>query len=369
MKKFCLITVTDGATVSSMSFNEIFLYRMDHRKGEKEILISCRPIPQSLKTMCNSKVELYELGFSPVKIRLALQAIRKHCKEQGENFVVHMHFPRSAVITLLATIGTGVWKHTLFTEHSTFSGYRLHNKVLSFLCALMAERVTCVSEASFRAYPSLIRRLKKERMTGIPNGADLERIDKEIGGTASMKATDGTVWFAYVANIRPLKNHGFLLEVLRELPPHIHLLFVGVEDSERTVSRQAERMGLAERVKFTGLVPRDEVFKTVLGADVYTSPSTVEGIGIATLEAMYCGLPAVLSDIPPHREIARGTDCISVLPLEKDAWVREIGRYAAMSGEERERLGRQCRRHVEQNFSLERMHRAYDEIYAELARN
>lgn len=356
-----LVTVIDVATVTSMPFNEFLLYRAKHREAEREILVSCHTIPRGLRKACGPNVEIYETDFNLVKLRSVFQSIKDDCESRGERYAIHMHSPRVAFFTLLSVIGTELWKKTLFTVHSTFSGYALHNKILSFLCALMAGRITCVSEASFQAYPSLVRNLKKDRIEAIPNGVNMERIDRAIFGSSVIKATDGTVRFAYIANMRPIKNHSFLLHVLEELPPNIQFMFIGGE--EKSIRLEAKKMGIVNRIEFTGLLPREDVFRKMLDADVYISPSTLEGLPISVLEAMACGLPVILSDIPPHREIEKAAECISVLPLEKEAWIREIERYAGMSRDKRKRLGQLCKKHVKEYFSLEKMHHKYDKVY------
>ena len=360
-----LVKVSDAATVTSMPFNEFFLYRVKKKKKKKEILVSCCTVPKGLIAACGTDIEIYETGMNPIKLHSVLQSIKRMYELRGSHCVLHLHSPRSAFLVLLALIGTGLWKRVLFTVHSTFSGYKLHNKVLSFFCALLAEQVTCVSEASLAGYPSMIKRLKKNKIQAITNGVNLERIDEAINREKG-KAHNKTICFAYVARMIPIKNHAFLLDIIQKLPSGIQFMFIGADDSEQTIRRKAEKMGLQDCIEFTGLIPREEVFRRLIEADVYISPSTLEGLPVSVLEAMYCGLPVLLSDIPPHKEVAKGNDFITVLPLREKVWIKEIERYVDMGYEERRNLGRKCRLHVKENFSLERMHREYDKIYRSL---
>lgn len=52
------------------------------------------------------------------------------------------------------------------------------------------------------------------------------------------------------------------------------------------------------------------LFQLLSGARALVSPSHYEGFGIPPLEAMYLGTPAIVSDIPTHREIYQGTPAI-----------------------------------------------------------
>lgn len=56
---------------------------------------------------------------------------------------------------------------------------------------------------------------------------------------------------------------------------------------------------------FTGSLPQDQVLQLVSQAHVFCLPSSVEGFGLVTLEAMACQTPYVNSDIMPTREITR----------------------------------------------------------------
>lgn len=76
------------------------------------------------------------------------------------------------------------------------------------------------------------------------------------------------------------------------------LVIVGTGPQERYLKRLS-----GNRVRFLKNLPRKELIRTIKRADIFCLPSVVEGFGIATIEAMACGLPAVLADIPVNREI------------------------------------------------------------------
>jgi len=78
----------------------------------------------------------------------------------------------------------------------------------------------------------------------------------------------------------------------------------------------------------------------------------------------------LLSDIPPHREIAAGSKFIPLIAAD-DAlgFAHAIQRFRDLSSGERALIGQRCRKVVEERFSLPAMHAAYEEIYGEITRH
>ncbi|WP_019571816.1 glycosyltransferase family 4 protein [Thioalkalivibrio sp. ALMg3] len=103
----------------------------------------------------------------------------------------------------------------------------------------------------------------------------------------------------------------------------------------------------------------DNIKDYLNAADVFVSSSLAEGLPNTVLEAMASGLPCILSDIPPHRELQEDDDaffpCGDISALSS--------RLSAMADKDRTALGREARRHVEHRLSAERMVAEYQEIY------
>ncbi len=76
------------------------------------------------------------------------------------------------------------------------------------------------------------------------------------------------------------------------------------------------RAGLSGRVAVTGFVPRG--YALLKRASVFVSLSEFEGMPNAVMEAMALGCPAVVSDIPAHRELLDASSAVFV-PIEADA--------------------------------------------------
>ena len=342
-----------------MPFNEFVLYRANHYPDETQILIICGPKGELPKVEIPNKLKIRYAGRKLQNIRKTIKGAIAELKKKQIPYVIHMHQVQSGFLAEMAMVGTGFRKRVLFTVHSTFSGYKFHNKFLSFTNTLLAQRITCVSNTSYQDYPNLIKQIKGKRIQALQNGVDIERIDRIL--STIKPVSHDCVNFIYVARLVPLKNHMFLVDVLSRCDNIVHFTFVGTEDAEKAIRKRAEELGVLERITFTGLIPRNDVFKELQSSDYYISSSTLEGLPVSVLEAMCCGLPCVLSDIPQHREVAG--EQAAILPCDVEKWVFEINRLAALPSEERTIMSDSIRKYVVENFSLQAMHKKYDTIY------
>lgn len=82
----------------------------------------------------------------------------------------------------------------------------------------------------------------------------------------------------------------------------LRLTVVGAGPDESRLKEQAERM-VPGRAEFLGWVKGEDLLTALRSSDVYVSASGWEGMSNSALEAMSCGLPLLLSDIPGHREL------------------------------------------------------------------
>lgn len=98
-----------------------------------------------------------------------------------------------------------------------------------------------------------------------------------------------------VGELNENKNHQVILRALAQLEdPQIHYILCGKGVLQEHLEHLAAELGLAERVHFLGY--RRDVVDICAQADVFAFPSRREGLGLAPLEAMYCGLPVIASD-------------------------------------------------------------------------
>ena len=358
-----IITILDSLAETSMPFNEFVLYRANHIKDEQQVLIICNNPGYVPKVDIPKKLEIKYIGNNPLKWRKSLLAILS--TYEGKEYAIHLHQAGPSMKILLVMLGTNFSKKVVFTVHSTFTGYKLHNKIRSYTDGLLSRYVVCCSNVSYDKYPTSLKRLKGNRVLAIQNGVDTERIDNILAHSENSEH-DGVI-FAYVARMIPLKNHNFLIDFAKQTSPKAKFLLIGKEDKK--IVQRIRTEGLSEKIEVTGLIPRKEVFEKLHNADVYLSTSTLEGLPVSVLEGMYVGLPAILSDISQHKEVSMNNDFVKILEFNKDKWIKTINYFAEMPPKEIHELGNKCKDYVEGHFSLKVMHNLYDSIYYNLMKD
>jgi colanic acid/amylovoran biosynthesis glycosyltransferase len=92
------------------------------------------------------------------------------------------------------------------------------------------------------------------------------------------------------------KGQGLLLDTVAELRRRAiecELVLVGDGDDRAAFEAQAERLGIADRVEFTGSVGQDDIAELYADSDVFCLASFAEGVPVVLMEAMATGLPVV----------------------------------------------------------------------------
>ena len=123
----------------------------------------------------------------------------------------------------------------------------------------------------------------------------------------------------FVANDYARKGLDALLQALAHLAPDVELLVVGNPRTVPQYRQLAERLGLAARVHFAGVV--NDLASAYGAADCLAHPTLEDSYAMVVLEAMAHGLPVVVSG-PAHcgiaRELSDGAQAL-LLPDPKDA--------------------------------------------------
>lgn len=145
------------------------------------------------------------------------------------------------------------------------------------------------------------------RIVTFPWGADLERfypaqaagLRQRLGWGADLAVVLSTRGWAPLYGIEELAR-GFSRAAQQR--PELRLLMLGAGAQAALVRQIFSEAGVLERVHFAGHIRQADLPDYYRAADLYLSASHSDGSSISLLEALACGKPALVSDIPGNRE-------------------------------------------------------------------
>lgn len=104
--------------------------------------------------------------------------------------------------------------------------------------------------------------------------------------------------------------------------PQLRLLLPGGGSLAPRIRQLVQASGFAERVHMPGYIAQDNLPAYYGAADLYLSASRSDGSSVSLMEALACGLPALVSDIPANREWVQ---------TGQQGWLFPVGDSAALA--------------------------------------
>lgn len=145
---------------------------------------------------------------------------------------------------------------------------------------------------------------------------------------------DGKLRLTSVSLIARTKNLLFLLKCLKKIPAGLEVqydIYGPIKEENYWQQLQAEIENLPPNIQvvYKGAVQPDRVTQILQQYDCFVLPTLGENFGHAIFEALGAGVPVLISDQTPWRELKQhkaGWD----LPLQEEAWIGKLKELAAM---------------------------------------
>lgn len=219
--------------------------------------------------------------------------------------IIHCHTPMGGVVARLAA-GSARNKGTkvIYTAH----GFHFYSgaPLISWLVYYPIERILAhstdllltMNEEDYRRARTF-KAKRVELVNGV--GMDMTRFaqaspeeKREIRKMLGLAPED--VFAISVAQLIKRKNHTVLIDAVHKLEdPHFHLFILGDGAQERELREKIAALGMEKQIHLLGF--RNDVYKLCRAADLFLFASLQEGLPVAVMEAMACGLPIVASNI------------------------------------------------------------------------
>jgi glycosyltransferase involved in cell wall biosynthesis len=189
-----------------------------------------------------------------------------------------------------------------------------------------------------------VERTISRKSLGVVVHPGRDRLDPKISNSQLMqRAHDpGPLRLLFLGNVIPRKGLLFLLKALNQLPKNTwQLEVVGSLQVDptyvRKVRRYIEKQALSDNIKLSGRLAAKELKEQMTQSQILAIPSSYEGFGIAYLEGMGYGLPAIASTAGGAGEIINhGQNGFLVKPGDYST----ISRLINELNHDRDRLGK-----------------------------
>jgi len=209
-------------------------------------------------------------------------------------------------------------------------------------------------------------RLDPAKVHYIPNGIDCGRFEQSGDDTLARQfgIDPDAVVVGTVAALRREKNLTRLLHAFSTLSGDFkaQLVIVGDGAEREPLEAEASRLGLADRVVFTGYQSDPAPILSLF--DIFALSSDTEQMPISVLEAMAAGLPVAGVDVGDVRHIVSSANKPHIVERDAKALCTELARFAGDPAL-RSRVGEENRAHVRAVYDEATMVDAYARLFSD----
>lgn len=271
-----------------------------------------------------------EVRFSdiPNYFRLSQYALRN-----GPFDIIHCHSTKAGFIGRLLPIrGARVYTpHALMTLDPRLRGVRWHAvALLERFLSWISRQIICVSEDERECAVEI--GISTRRLVVIGNGVDRAAFARRRNERSMLRSRlgvdPGTIAIGYVSRLVAYKAPEKILEAFSRLHSAMpcRLLMIGSGPEETRLRKQADDLGIADRVAWCGEIDAALVFPVF---DILAHTSLFEGFGYVFLEALASGVPIVTTKVGGVAEMVVPDETGFVCdPWDADVFARYLQRLA-----------------------------------------
>jgi glycosyltransferase involved in cell wall biosynthesis len=325
-------------------------------------------------------------AINPLKDFIAYRKIKKILKEIQPD-IVHTHSAKAGILGRYAAYSIRNTHHATRNTKivHTIHGLAFHPYQASWLNKfyIAIEKAAVKRTDYFISVADAMTQQAKEAGIGLDkhyitaySAIDEEKFleaiadERKLEFRANYGIRKDAVVLATIARLFMLKGHDYIIESAKALSKRydkVTWLFVGDGNLSDKYKRQVNDLHLADRIKFTGLMPPSRIPLAIQSSDILVHCSLREGLARTLPQAMLCGKPVVSFDVDGAKEVVNEKTGRLIEPKNVE---KLTGACAELieDADLRKRLGENGRESVKRKFAPETMVDTIEEVYQKLVK-
>ena len=278
--------------------------------------------------------ELMELGYSLVAYRRLAAAVRQHrpdCLYERYNLFLPagIWLARKYKLPMLLEINAPILEERAKYDGLSLTGLARWSQAYAWRNADVVLPVTQVLGDIVASYG-----VAREKIVVIPNGINSARFGAapDVAEAKRALGLEDYLVLGFTGFVRDWHGLDKVIAMIAQDPPEArrHLLVVGDGPVRATLEQQARELGIAERVRFTGIIGRDDVARYVAAFDIALQPAVVAYASPLKLFEYLALGKAIVGPAQPNIEEILREDHNAVLfdPHSGDGLARAIARLS-----------------------------------------
>lgn len=314
MKKALLIT-THGGFVPQFELNNVKIlqtkgFEVHYASDFGNTIYEYDPSCFDRENIICHQIDIDKNPFHFGANRKAYKKIKDLMKKEGFD-LIHVHNPVGGVLGRMAAAKALPSAFVIYTSHG-FHFYKgapfYYNMIYKAVERKMAKKTDIIITINREDKESALRFALKEggRVELIPGvGIDTKKFHPEKDEGKKVRSELGIPQDAFhiitAAELNKNKNQNVVIEALSISDKRdIYYTMCGKGPAEDKLKAMIKAKGLEERVHITGF--RQDMEMVLQSADCFEFPSKREGLGLAAIEALLCGVPVIAADNRGSRE-------------------------------------------------------------------
>ena len=290
--------------------------------------------------------------------------------------VVHTHSSKAGIIGRAAAWDEGVpavvhtihglpfgpsekpWKNRLYVGLERWAARRCH--AIVGVCDAMAEQALAAGVGRPEQYSTVYSGMDVDAFLNPKKPRD------EVRGRLGL--ADEEIAFGTVARLFERKGHDDVLAAapaILRANPKVRFVFIGDGILRDHLIKRANALPVPDAVRFTGLVPPEEIPELLGALDAVIHPSLREGLARVLPQALIVGRPAISYDVDGAREVVRPETGILLKPRDIPGLTAAVLRLAG-DAPLRASMGAEGRRRFADQFRMETMTDQLRALYVRL---